>query len=74
MFSFLMGNFIEILGTYKSLNSNFDDGDTLSKFFGTMKHFNHGDDMEDHLKRNIEDHFNYFWNNDKNQAFLTEAD
>jgi len=45
MFSFLMGNFIEILGTFKDLTAEFDDGDTLSKFIGTMKHFNDGEEI-----------------------------
>jgi hypothetical protein len=40
IFSFLMGNFIEILSTYQDLQANFDDGETLMKFFGTLKNFN----------------------------------
>ena len=40
MFSFLMGNFIEILGTWEDLKADFDDGETLAKFFGTVRHFN----------------------------------
>jgi hypothetical protein len=36
MFSFLMGNFIQILGSYTTLNADLDDGDTLSEFFGML--------------------------------------
>ena len=63
MFSFLMGNFIDILGTYQDLNADFDDGDTLSKFFGTMKHFNDGDEINTQLKKDIENFFDYYWSN-----------
>lgn len=66
MFSFLMGNFIEILGTYNTLNSDLDDGDTLARFFGTMVHFNMGEPMDINVKREIETHFDYLWKNDKN--------
>lgn len=59
MFSFLMGNFIEILGTYQVLNEDLDDGDTLAKFFGCMKHFNLGEDLNYDLKKKIEAHFDF---------------
>ena len=36
IFSYIMGIFISILGTYKSLNADLDDGDNLSKFFGLI--------------------------------------
>jgi hypothetical protein len=63
MFSYLMGNFIDILGTYNDLNADLDDGDNLSKFFGTMKHFNDGDDINLSLKMEIENFFQYYWSN-----------
>jgi uncharacterized membrane protein len=40
IFSFLIGNFIGILESYQELDMEFDDGDTLAKFFGMMKHYN----------------------------------
>jgi len=39
-FSYCMGIFIGILGTYETLNAELDDGDNLSRFFGMLKHFN----------------------------------
>ena len=36
IFSYVMGIFISILGTYNSLNADLDDGDNLSKFFGLI--------------------------------------
>lgn len=44
IFSYFMGNFIEILEQYNNLNAELDDGDELSKFFGVMRKFN--GDME----------------------------
>jgi hypothetical protein len=40
IFSYIMGNFIQILNQIKCLNSTFDDGDNLSKFFGLIKNYN----------------------------------
>lgn len=40
MFSYLMGSFLDILSNYQALSAGLDDGDTLARFFGTMKHFN----------------------------------
>jgi hypothetical protein len=42
VFSIVMGNFIEISESAKSMNEEFDDGDNLSKFFGLLKKFNKG--------------------------------
>jgi hypothetical protein len=74
MFSYLMGNFIQILGSYQKLNADLDDGDTLAKFFGMMKHFNEDKPINIELKKKIEAHFDYIWINDKNQAISTECD
>lgn len=74
LFSYLMGNFIEILDEYQNLNKDLDDGDTLAKFFGMMKHYNKGESIHFELKKKIEEHFDYMWNNDKNQAMKTEED
>ena len=74
LFSYLMGNFIEILDGYQNLNKDLDDGDTLARFFGMMKHYNDGVSIDFELKKKIEEHFDYMWNNDKNQAMMTEED
>jgi len=39
-----------------------------------MKHFNDGCPIEFELKKKIEAHFDYMWNNDKNQAIREEDD
>ena len=75
-----MGNFIEILEKYNNLNAELDDADNLNKFFGVLKKFN-GDieisgDPEERipLKKRIEDHFFFKWNNDQTQAVSTDED
>jgi hypothetical protein len=74
MFSFLMGNYIDILGTYTTLNADLDDGDTLANFFGMLVHFNKEKAIEFKLKREIEEHFDYRWKHDRNQAITSDED
>ena len=73
-FSFIMGNFIEILGKYSDLNSTFDDGDNLAKFFGLLVRFNRGKMINHDLKLKIETFFDYSWNNGRNFAIDSEDD
>lgn len=40
IFSYIMGNFIQILEEMKAFARDLEDADNLAKFFGTMKHFN----------------------------------
>ena len=37
IFSYVMGNFIEILDQFKEFHKDLEDGDNLSKFMGTLK-------------------------------------
>ena len=39
-FSYVMGNFIQIIDSLKKQNATIDDGDNLSKFFGLLHNFN----------------------------------
>jgi len=48
------------------LSADFDDGDTLTKFFGILRHYNSEEDIDQDLRKRIEVHFDYHWNNDKN--------
>ena len=40
IFSYIMGNFLEILLSIQNLNTEFDEGEKLTKWFGLMKRFN----------------------------------
>jgi hypothetical protein len=68
IFSYIMGNFISILGQYQDLNSDLDEGDELARFFGLIRRFNDNVPLKISLKEQIEKHFDYKWINDKNQA------
>lgn len=74
IFSYIMGNFIEILISIQDLNADFDDGENLSKWFGLIKRFNSSRSISIDLKLKIEEYFDYRWINDKNQAVSCETD
>ena len=74
VFSYIMGNFSEILSDFLALNEGVDHGDELTLFFGLMKRYNSSKPMELDLKRGIEIYFDYRWNNDRNLAVSTEED
>lgn len=40
IFSYIMGNFQEILSQFKSYNDEIEEGDRLNKFFGVLVKFN----------------------------------
>jgi hypothetical protein len=61
IFSYIMGNFVEMIQSYEIMNGNIDDGDNLSKFFGLMKKYNKGRDINDELKKKIEAYFSFRW-------------
>ena len=72
IFSYFMGILFQILENFKMLNDDLDDGDSLSEFFGLIRHFNDDVPIDGDLKRRIEAHFDYRWANDKNQAIDDE--
>ena len=74
IFSYVMGNFLEILNKFQKFDETLDHGDDLSKFFGLIKNFNMGLDLKQSLKIEIEEFFDYKWINDKNQSFEVEED
>ena len=61
IFSYIMGNFINILELMQAYNASLDDGDNLSKFFGVVQKFNYDKPLEHSLKSKIEAHFDYRW-------------
>lgn len=74
IFSYIMGNFIDILSQFQSYQADLDDGDTLTKFFGVIYQFNGEKPLNQGLKKRIEDYFTYRWQNDKLMAFEDDAD
>jgi len=61
IFSYIMGEFIEILNSYKYLEAPLDDGEELQKFFGVLKYLNNDVPIDLELKIKIEVYFDYKW-------------
>lgn len=40
IFSYMMNNFLDLINQYKLYVGEYDEGDELNKFFGTMRKFN----------------------------------
>jgi len=70
IFSLVMGNLIDILGSFKEFHQDIGDGEALSQFFGTIKYFNQQQGLNLELRKNIEEFFNYRWANDKLAALF----
>ena len=68
MFSFIMGNFIEMLVEFKDVNADNDDSSGLNKWFGILSRFNKGGSLPKVMAAQIEQYFEYYWANDKNYA------
>jgi hypothetical protein len=74
VFSYIMGEYIELLEGYKEHHKEFDEGDGLRMFLGVLKHFNSNEEMDYDFKLQIEEFFAYRWGNDKNQAFQEDME
>lgn len=73
VFSFIMGEFIEILMTYKSRFVVGQPKD-LSKWIALLSRFNNGNPLNKEIISKIEDHFEYSWNCNRLNAVNTERD
>jgi len=73
MFSFIMGQFIEILMNYKSLWKVGHHKD-LSKWIALLSRFNNGNPLNKDLITKIEDFFDYYWQNNRLAAIQNETD
>ena len=74
IFSNFMNIFMDLIMNYKVHHGDFDEGDELVKFIGTLKRFNHNEDINTSTREWIENYFNYRWNNYKNKAFEDPID
>ena len=73
VFSYIMGNFIEILMGYKSLE-NTGDSKELSKWIALLTKFNEAHPLSKELITQIEDFFQYYWYNNPLLAFKSDSD
>lgn len=74
IFSNFMNIFMDLIFKYKTHVSDFDEGDELAKFIGTLNRFNYNEEIKIELKEWLENYFNYRWNNYRNKAFTTDED
>lgn len=74
VFSFIMGNFIEMLMNFKIVTAENEDHANLSKWFGLLARFNKGRPLPREMSTKIEAYFDYFWADDRNYAFKSEDD
>jgi hypothetical protein len=68
VFSCIMEVFLEVISNLQSLSQDLDDGDNLTRFFGVMKRYNGGKNINHDLKEKMEVFFDYKWNYDKLMA------
>ena len=61
IFSYIMGNFIAMIEGYKEMKSDIEHDDSLSKFFGLLKRFNNGKEINHSLQSEIQDYFTLRW-------------
>jgi hypothetical protein len=68
IFSFIMNEYIALLDNYKEMMKDFDQGDELRLFFGTLTHFNYNEELKRNFTEDLENYFFYRWVNFKNRA------
>ena len=74
IFAYVMGNFLDLMIVMKDINEDLEDGNGLANFIGMLKNFNKGDPISIKLKEDLEDYFDYRWNNNKNWSIESESD
>ena len=74
IFSYIMGNFIEILDQFRNLNAELNEGDKLECFFSMFQKFNGGHPLKGRILERIREHFDYKWTHDRNQAIDDEEE
>ena len=73
-FSYITGNFLEVVDNYKMVTAENEDADNLSRFFGLMKKYNNNRSLKKEQIQMIEEYFEYYWANDTNQFLSLESD
>ncbi len=71
-FSFIMGNFVDMLNEFRTVTAENEDHGGLTKFFGLLARFNRGHPIPKETMLRIEEYFDYYWAYDLNYAMKTE--
>ena len=73
VFSYIMGNLIEILAAFNSLEMAHDHRD-LTKWIALLSKFSGGTKLKRSLVDKIEKHFDFYWENNPLNAFKRDQD
>jgi potassium voltage-gated channel Eag-related subfamily H protein 8 len=73
-FSFIMGNFIDMLMEFRNVTAENEQHGGLTKFLGLLSRFNKGYSLQKSMSRRIEEYFDYYWAKDLNYAMKSEED
>jgi len=65
IFSYLTGNFLEVVDAFRELQWENEDADNLSRFFGLLTKYNNGRPLKREQISEMEDYFEYYWANDR---------
>ena len=74
IFSYIIGNFLDVIDAYDIVVAENEDADNLSRFFGILQKYNNGRLLKKEFTTEIEDYFEYYWSNDKLYSVATEED
>ena len=74
IFSYILGNFLEIIEAYKDFNKDPDEDEALEKFFCMLRVFNHGEVIDSKIQKRFGEFFNYRWSNHKNFLIQNSED
>ena len=74
VFSFIMGNFIEMLMSFKHVTAENQESENLTKWMGLLARFNKGRPLPKDLTKKIENYFDHYWSNDRNYAVKSADD
>ncbi len=68
LFSFIMGNFIEILLSYKTITADNNESEELTKWMNVLSKFSKSKRLSKDMIKKLETYFEYFWQRDRNFA------
>lgn len=73
VFSFIMGNFIEILMSYRVITAVNDNSEDLAKWMGLLARYSRNGKLDKTMIEKLEKYFDYYWKHDRNFAVRTEV-
>lgn len=68
IFGLILNNLVGLIDQFKAYDAEIDEGNELREFFGCLKHYNNGIDIDINKKREFERYFEYRWLSHKNSA------